>query len=243
MPRFFISPEEAAADRITLTGEAARHILSSLRMRVGERLTLCDGQGTDLLTELCEAGRQQVTVQVLSRTPSTAESSCRITLFQCLPKGDKMESIVQKAVELGAVCVQPVLSSRCISRPDERAAEKKRLRWQQIADEAAKQSGRGALCAVRPTLSWREAVASLASLSHPLMLYENQQDSPLSRLPQGAAEVGILVGPEGGFSPEEAEEAARAGIVLIGLGPRILRTETAGPAAIAVVQYLTGNLG
>lgn len=140
MPRFYIDPP--AGDFITLTGEDARHICRSLRMAVGEALTLCDGAGIDYNGVLRQTDGQIATVEILSRQPSQTEPTVSIRLFQALPKGDKMEWIIQKAVELGISEVVPVLTERCISRPDEKSMEKKLLRWQKIAVEAAKQCGR-----------------------------------------------------------------------------------------------------
>ena len=162
MPLFFVSPEQAQQDVLCLTGEDARHIAGSLRMQPGERLTLSDGAGLMLHCEVEAAEKTAVTVRVCGREPCTSESSCAVTLFQCLPKGDKMDGIVQKSVELGAVRIVPVLSSRCISRPDGAALEKKRRRWQQIAAEAAGQSGRGRIPEVAPACRWEQAVQALS---------------------------------------------------------------------------------
>ncbi|MBQ6000190.1 MAG: 16S rRNA (uracil(1498)-N(3))-methyltransferase [Clostridia bacterium] len=242
MPKFFISPEQATGSSVLMTGEDARHIAASLRMEEGERLTLCDGAGIDLLCRIERVGKTEVALSVLERRPSEGESACRITLFQCLPKGDKMESIVQKSVELGVASIVPVLSSRCISRPDAAGMEKKRRRWQLIAQEAAKQSRRGVIPVVEEMLRFEDAVVRLSAMEYGLLLYEKQQGSGISQIPANAAEIGVLVGPEGGISPEEAEKCRAMGLLSIGLGPRILRTETAGSAAIAVLQYQTGNL-
>ena len=148
MPRFYIDPP--AGDFITLTGEDARHICRSLRMSAGETLVLCDGAGNDYNGVLRQADGQTATVEILSRHPSQTEPSVFIRLFQALPKGDKMEWILQKAVELGASEIVPVLTERCISRPDEKSMDKKLARWQKIAVEASKQCGRGRIPAVCP---------------------------------------------------------------------------------------------
>ncbi|NLT58924.1 MAG: 16S rRNA (uracil(1498)-N(3))-methyltransferase [Clostridiales bacterium] len=242
MPRFFLPVEQAQGDLLTLSGADAAHLTGPLRMRPGDPVTVCDGAGTDIRCRILTAARDRVTLEVLARSPSCGESRCAITLFQCLPKGDKMEQIVQKAVELGAAAVVPVLSARCVSRPDPAAAEKKLRRWNQIALEAAKQSGRSALPPVAPLMGWQPALLRLAAMPHPMMLYEAERGGGLPGALPKTAEIGLLVGPEGGFSPQEAEQARSLGIASIGLGPRILRTETAGCAAIAVLQHITGNL-
>ncbi|MDR3552140.1 MAG: RsmE family RNA methyltransferase, partial [Clostridia bacterium] len=178
----------------------------------------------------------------LSREPSKSEPTVRVTLFQALPKAEKMEFIVQKCTELGVCTIVPVLTQRCVSRPDGRALESKEARWRKIALEAAKQSGRGAVPAVLHTMDFDQALARLASMERAVMLYElggipfSQAISPDMR------EVGILIGPEGGFEESEAAAAKAAGISVAGLGLRILRTETAPLCALSVVMFATGNL-
>ncbi|MDR3643634.1 MAG: 16S rRNA (uracil(1498)-N(3))-methyltransferase [Clostridia bacterium] len=239
MPRFFVSGFEGGT--AVVTGEDARHIAKVLRMRIGEKLTLCDGRGEDCLCEITGVG-EAVTLRVLSREPSKSEPTVRVTLFQALPKAEKMEFIVQKCTELGVCSIVPVLTQRCVSRPDGRALESKEARWRKIALEAAKQSGRGAVPAVLHTMDFDQALASLASMERAVMLYElggipfSQAISPDMR------EVGILIGPEGGFEESEAAAAKAAGISVAGLGLRILRTETAPLCALSVVMFATGNL-
>ena len=243
MPRFFL-PQAAVEDgRLILSGRDARHLSGPLRTRIGDEVVLCDGAGTDYHCRICRIGRDEIALEVLHSTPSAGESSCAITLFQCLPKADKLEQIIQKAVELGAAEVVPVLSSRSVSRPDAAAAQKKLLRWNDIALEASKQSGRGAIVPVSPLTAWDDALERLAALEIPLILYEQDRNAGLPASLSKTASIGLLIGPEGGLSPEEVEQAMAAGAAPVWLGPRILRTETAGPAAIAVLQYLTGNFG
>ena len=150
MPRFFVPP--FSGEETAVTGEDGRHIARSLRMKVGEPLTLCDGVGTDYQCEITGFSGEKVWVRVLERAPSQSEPSIKVTVYQGIPKGDKMDAIVQKAVELGACEIVPVAMRRCVSRPDEKSAAKKTARWQKIADEAAKQSGRGILPQVLPPM-------------------------------------------------------------------------------------------
>ena len=237
MPRFYIDPP--AGDFVTLTGEDARHICRSLRMAVGEALTLCDGAGIDYNGVLRQTDGQIATVEILSRQPSQTEPTVSIRLFQALPKGDKMEWIIQKAVELGISEVVPVLTERCISRPDEKSMEKKLLRWQKIAVEAAKQCGR--IPTVCPLMSFSQAVQALGSMEKGLFLYE-KGGLPLKKaLCAPAAQIGIFVGAEGGFSSEEAHLAQEVGATCTSLGNRILRCETAPLAALSAILYETDN--
>lgn len=238
-----MQPLEAGANEIVLTGRDARHLSGPLRARAGDEVTVCNGAGLDFLCRISSINKDTVQLEVLGSAPSAGESSCAITLFQCLPKADKLEQIIQKSIELGAAGIVPVLSSRSVSRPDAAASSKKLQRWNDIALEASKQSGRGAVAPVAPVTGWEDALSRLAALDLPLILYEQDRSAGLPHSIPRAATVGLLIGPEGGLSPQEVEQALAAGISPVWLGPRILRTETAGPAALAVLQYLTGNLG
>ncbi|MBQ3242181.1 MAG: 16S rRNA (uracil(1498)-N(3))-methyltransferase [Oscillospiraceae bacterium] len=239
MPRFYIDPP--TGDTVVLEGENARHISRSLRMAVGEELTLCDGAGTDYLCRLSAMDGQTVTAQILSCEPCQAEPTVFVRLYQALPKSDKMELILQKAVELGVGEVIPVLTERCISRPDPKSMEKKLSRWQKIALEAAKQCGRGRIPAVRPLMSFSEAASELGQMEKGLFLYEKGGQPLKAALSEPAKEIGIFVGAEGGFSPDEAAAAEEAGAQPTSLGPRILRCETAPLAALSAILYETGN--
>lgn len=240
MPRFYIAPP--AEELVTLSGEDARHISRSLRMAVGDSLTLCDGAGTDYAGVLRQIDSQTVTVQILSQQPSKTEPSVFVRLYQALPKADKMEWIVQKAVELGVGEIVPVITERCISRPDEKTMEKKRDRWQKIAAEAAKQCGRGRIPPVRPLLRFSAAVQELGKMEKGLLLYEKGGVPFREVLAAPGRQIGLFVGAEGGFSPEEAALAQQSGVRAVSLGSRILRCETAPLAALSVCMYETGNL-
>ena len=239
MPRFFVP--SLAGETLVLTGENGRHIAKSLRCRAGEELTLCDGRGQDARGVITALEEEEVTVQITCREPSRSELPCQVTLYQALPKGDKLELIVQKAVELGVHAIVPVLTSRCVSRPDPRGMEKKRERLGKIAREAAGQSGRGIIPQVRPLLPYREALEEMAASPCPILFYEEAQ-GPLGPLlePRPPA-ITVMVGSEGGFSPAEAEEARERGIPLCTMGPRILRCETAPLYALSAIGFYYEN--
>ena len=246
MPRFFFSPHAVCADgQIALSGDDARHIASSLRMRPGDLLVLCDGGGTDYHCVLRAVSPLAVTAAVEKSARSMAEPDVQVTLFIALAKGDKTETVVQKAVELGVHAIAPFLSERCISRPDSEAGRKKQLRLQKIADEAASQCGRGILPAVFPIRSFADAVTSAARADKALFLYENERRTGLkSILSEGRPKtLSLMTGPEGGFAPAEALFARDAGLIAVSMGPRILRCETAPLAALAAAMLMTGNLG
>lgn len=241
MPRFFIDrlPEDGM---LALEGENAHHAARVLRLRPGEAVTLCDGRGTDYDCVVSSVGRDAVICRVQDSHPAVTEPKQRLTLFMALPKGDKMEWIVQKAVELGASEIVPYLSQNCVSRPDR--TDKKVERWQKIATEAAKQCGRGVLPRVGSVIAVEQAIVRAAQSETALFLYENETQTGLrDALADGLGkDVSLLVGPEGGFAPEEAAAAKNAGLKSVSLGTRILRCETAPIAALAAILYAGDNM-
>ena len=175
MARFFI--EGSPGTEYTISGEDGRHIARSLRMRVGETLTLCDGCGQDFTCEITAISGDDVTVSVLHQQVNPAEPTLQVTVYQGLPKSDKMDWIAQKIVESGAVRLVPVMTTRCISRPDGKAAEKKVQRWQKIAEEAAKQSGRGIIPQVAPLTEFAKAVEEASQQGAVFFFYEGGGDN------------------------------------------------------------------
>lgn len=238
MPRFFVS--SVAGDTLTVTGQDASHIRRSLRMAVGETLTLCDGQGTDALCEIAEFAGEDVLLQVLSRTPSESEPTCAVTLYQGLPKADKMEWIIQKAVEIGVARIVPVQMARSVAVINEKAA-KKAARWQKIADEAAGQSGRGILPVVEEPISFAVAAKRLAA-ENTVVCYECGGKPFATLAGRDTPSLSLVVGPEGGIDPREIAVLEEDGAAIATLGKRILRCETAPVAALAVLMAVTGNM-
>ena len=240
MPRFFV--EQGDPDEIVITGEDARHIGRSLRMRVGEALTVC-AQGMDYQCEIVRITDSEVYLHPETITPCAAEPSVQVTLYQAVPKQDKLAEIVQKAVELGVTRIVPVLTARCVARPTKADFGKKRDRLQKIAVSAAKQSGRGIIPEVGELLTWKEALAEMQTEDLAVMLYEEQGGVRFGEVPlEGRQRIGLFIGSEGGISEEEAAQAVEAGLHRVWLGKRILRCETAPTAAISVLMYLTGNM-
>ena len=235
MPRFFLPG--ASGPELVLTGEDARHISRSLRSRPGEQFTVCDGAGTDFLCEVTEITSEAVYLKVLEQTESRSEPPVEITLYQALPKSDKLELIVQKAVELGVSAVVPVLTERCISRPDGKSMEKKLERLRRIAQEAAQQSGRGRIPEIRPLMEYAGALDDMKRAEQGILFYE-RADFPLGRALEGRPRtIAVLIGSEGGFSEREAEQAQKAGLAVCTMGPRILRCETAPMYALSAICY------
>lgn len=241
MPRFFV--ESVEPDFVEITGEDARHIALSLRMKNGENLVLCDGKGREAEAVIREAFPESVVLDILERRDSAAEPETEVILYQALPKFDKLEYIVQKSVELGVSKIVPVLTSRCISRPDEKTMKKKLERLQKIADEAAKQSGRGKLPKVGGLLPYKNAVLEMAKAETPIFFFEHAK-YPLHEIMEkrSGKTIAVMVGSEGGFSDDEAKFAAEHGALIASLGPRILRCETAPVAAISAIMYAAGEM-
>lgn len=239
MPRFFIpTPPEGQA---VITGEDAVHIGRSLRMRCGEQLTLCC-DGVDYLCEIESMTSSEVYCRVLSSAPSETEPRLKLTLFQALPKSDKMEFIVQKAVELGICRIVPVVTARCVSRPDEKSLEKKVSRWQKIALSAAQQSGRGIVPEVCAAVSFEECLLLCGEQERAFFCYEGGGESLRGAELSDVRTAALVIGPEGGFEESEAEAARSAGLTVTTLGKRILRCETAPLAAITAIMLLSGDL-
>lgn len=241
MPRFFIG--NVFGGQAEITGEDARHMALSLRMREGEAVTVCDAAGSDYQCVIRQIRPDRVTLTVTERTSSAGEPSVEITLYQAMPKGDKMESIIQKTVELGVSRIVPVLSRRCISRPDAKSMAKKLPRYNRIALEAAKQCGRGRVPPVEPLIDFDAAVERLAAEPLSIFFYENAESSLRETLSKRLqSRVSILVGCEGGFDPGEAQSAVEHGLLPLSLGSRILRCETAPLAAVSAILYEAGDI-
>ncbi len=240
MPRFFVHPEQIREDELIIT-EDAHHIKDVLRIQAGEVLEVCDGQGTDYQAEIENMTGEEIKCRILSQGPSVSESSIHITLFQGLPKSDKMEWILQKGTELGISSFVPVDMQRCVVRYDAKKEIKKTERFRKIAESAAKQSGRGRIPEVKEPQSFLQTVEDVKNYDLFLVPYEAGLDHSLKKtlnaLPQMPKTVAILIGPEGGIDPGEVEALTGAGAKIVGLGPRILRTETAGMAAATMLLY------
>ncbi len=244
MPRFFI--ENVSGDAVTITGQDAAHITRSLRMKEGDSLTVCGGQGLDFHCVIASITDSEVLLRVEETVPTDSEPSVRLTLYQGLPKGDKLELIIEKTIELGVTAIVPVLMQRSVSRPDAKSAAKKQERWQKIALSAAKQCGRGVIPPVEPMITFRQMLPRLREHQAVLFFYECG-GQPLSEALGGIAEKGltdvaVVIGPEGGFDIAEAQALQESGAFTATLGKRILRTETAPIAAAAAIMYATGNM-
>lgn len=244
MPRFFVEGIiDPTAASLIIAGADFHHIRDVLRLKPGDELTVCDGARIDLLCSLDKFAAGGVELTILSRQANQTEPPYQAVLYQGLAKGDKMDTIIQKAVELGVSRVVPVLCQRSVVRLDDRDAAKKLQRWNRIAAEAAKQCGRGQVPAVSAPLAFADAVIEAAAADIRLMPWENERGCSLrdwlEQLPSipEVPKISLLIGPEGGFSAAEADLALAADIRPVTLGQRILRTETAGTVVLAMLVY------
>lgn len=241
MPWFFIE-EEIKSKKYIIEGENARHISKSLRMKSGEELTLISPEGIQHDCVISRGSGELVEVELLGSKPCENEPDTKTTLYQALPKGDKMELIIQKCVELGVSKIVPVISARCVSRPDKRALDKKLVRWQKIAKEAAQQSRRGIVPEIAEALSFKEAVNQSAVNDENIIFYELGGESVKSILKNKPKAIGYFVGSEGGFEQAEVDLAVESGVKPATLGKRILRAETAPLAALSIIMYELGEM-
>ncbi len=245
MPRFFVCPSDICDGQVVLTGENAHHAAYSLRLAPGDRIRVCDHRSV-YLCELTAFDSESATARVIDETPIDSEPPFVAHLYQALPKGDKLDTVIQKAVECGVSSVTPFESSRCVVRLKPEAEARKTERRVRIAEEAAKQCGRGIIPTVHPTVDFSTMLDAAATADLVLFCYEGAETRPLplilgqdslwtpsDRIPH----IAIIVGSEGGFSPEEAAAARDRGFAMTGLGRRILRTETASGFVLACLSY------
>lgn len=240
MRRLFVSPERLGDAQLVLDGDAHQHLGRVLRARPGDTLVVFDGQGNEWNAEVIETGRERTTLRVGARRPALPPP-VRVTLLQAMARGERMDWIVQKTCELGVARIVPVLTSRVVPRGP--ASSPRRARWQKIAQEAARQSGRADVPAVDEAVSLADAVAAADPQDLRLLLWEQSRGQPLRlALPPSPRATTLLVGPEGGFAEEEVAAAEAAGFTAVTLGPRILRVETAAIVAVTLVQASAGGL-
>ena len=242
MTRFFVSPEELQPNFLVLTGENAQHA-KVLRLKNGEEVLVCDGQGQECLCAVSDVSQGQISLVVKDRRESASEASVQVSVYMAFPKADKLEHVIQKATELGVYEIVAFPSARCVSKPDEKSLQKKLERWQKIAASAAEQSGRGRVPQVIVLSSFRDAITRACQADKALMFYENEQATTLRMaMEQGsAATISLLTGPEGGLEEKEVEEARQMGMQVCTLGKRILRCETAPLCALSAVMYACGE--
>lgn len=242
MHHFFVDKNQIIGESITIQGADVNHIKNVLRMKNGQEVLVSDGEGNEYLCIIESLLQESVFAKILEERMNTNELPSKIYLFQGLPKSDKMELIIQKAVELGAFEIIPVATKRAIVKLDSKKEESKRKRWQGICESAAKQSMRGLVPTVTKVMTFKEAVLYGKDFELKLIPYEleigmDKTKSAIGNVKPGTS-IGIFIGPEGGFEESEIEFAKENGIIPISLGKRILRTETAGLTTLSILMYL-----
>ena len=242
MTRFFVEAQDLSGDVLHLTGENFQHA-RVLRLKPGEKLLVCDGQGREALCQVRQVGASDMELEILERRDSETEAAVKVSVYMAFSKADKLEHVIQKATELGAYEIVAFPSARCVSRPDEKSLQKKLERWQKIAASAAEQSGRGRIPQVITLGSFQEALERAAQADKALLFYENEHAVTLRMaLEEGSwSTASLLTGPEGGLEESEVEQARKAGFQVCTLGKRILRCETAPLCALSAVMYAAGE--
>lgn len=241
MHRFYVAPEQVQDNKVSIIGSDVNHIKNVLRMSSGDKLIICNGQGKDCYCIIDRVDDKEISCNIISELITDTELNTKITLFQGLPKKDKMELIIQKAVELGVHEIIPVMTKRVIIKLDDKKREEKKLeRWQVIAESAAKQSHRGIIPKIRPVISYDKALEECSKMDIALIPYENAEGITRTREIIASlskySSVGVVIGPEGGFEETEIELALERNTIPITLGRRILRTETAGLAVLSMMM-------
>lgn len=238
MPKFFVSQNQINQKSIEIIGDDAKHISTVLRAKIGDKITICDKNGLDYECSILQIDKKSVTAEIDEIHKNENEPKIKITLFQSIPKLDKMETVIQKCVEIGVDRIVPVISEHTVVKINDKA-EKKLERFRKIAEAAAKQCGRGKIPEVCEITNFKSAVDMAAKLDNAFIPYEKEKNRTIKSFIKEikSKEVGIFIGPEGGFSDDEIKLCAENGIKSVTLGKRILRTETAGLVTSVILLY------
>ncbi len=247
MARFFVAPENIYNNNISIYNkEDVNHITKVLRLSVNDTITICDGLGKDYKVCIDDMNKDEVKTSIIDSYDCLSEPPIHVTLFQGIPKATKMEYIIQKTTELGIGKIVPVFTHRTIVKFDKPKSQQKKIeRWQRIAYEAAKQSNRGKIPTVTEPITYKESLKQMSAMDIKMMPYEREYSNKLKNILKRDIEIkniGIFIGPEGGFEDEEVDQASKIGLNLVTLGPRILRTETAGMTALAILMSEIGDI-
>lgn len=247
MDRFFVEKKNINLENNTciIEGEDVKHISKVLRCRVGELLEICDNDNNEYIAEISGISKEEVTLDIVETIDIKRESDLKVRLYQGLPKGPKMEMILQKLTEVGVDEIILVQTKRSVAKVDDKKEDKKIERWERIIYEAAKQSKRGKIPTLRGVLSFKEALADMKNNDFNIVPYENERTKSIKQAIKGIDinNIGIFVGPEGGFAEEEIKQIEDINGQSVSLGPRILRTETASVVASSIVLYELSDLG
>lgn len=246
MPRFFVPQENITNDLITINSEDVLHITRVLRLTEGDDLLVCDGKGYEYDAVISDIKKNEIVCNIKEKRESKSESNIEVTIYQGIPKSSKMDYIIQKTTELGVIRIVPVSMSRCVSKIEDKKTERKKLeRWNKIAEEAAKQSQRGIVPKVCDVMTFDEAIKEMKNFDVYFAPYECEEIKTLKEVllsVKSPKTVAFMIGPEGGYDLSEIEKLKALKIPTVTLGKRILRTETAGEAVLAMVMYEIGDI-
>lgn len=245
MPKFFIKQENIRNEKIEILGEDVNHIKNVLRKSIKDKIEICDsGNGQNYMCEIEEIGKEKILCSIIEKIEGNAEPNTYVHIYQGLPKSDKMELIIQKAVELGVSEITPINMSRCIVKLDGKEQKKKIERWQKISEVAAKQSGRDIIPRINNICNINEIAKQCKEYDAILLAYENEKENKLKKeiealkqLQKQKLKIAVIIGPEGGIAPEELEKIQKEGAKVITLGERILRTETVALNVLSIIMY------
>lgn len=249
MSVFFIKKDQLKDNNVSITGELLKHLRDSLRIKNGEMIYCVDEEGNKYAVRAAYTGQDLFVGEIIETTSKRKESAISIHLVQAVPKGPKLDFIIQKATELGITAITPVISDRAIVRIEKDRVEDKLRRWKKIALEAAQQSNRLDVPDISPPVSFHDYMASFKKGNLNLLLYEGEKKRGIKKALRGIESINgvktiiLLIGPEGGFSHKEVETAVKSGFTTVSLGEFILRTETAPIAALSILQYEFGQMG
>lgn len=249
MPKFFISEEQIEENKIKIIGKDVNHIKNVLREKIGNEITICNTcDGQDYLCEITKIEEEQIECKLKEKIESNSESNIKVTIMQGLPKSDKMELIIQKAVELGVNDIIPIEMNRCVVKINEKDKNKKIQRWQKISEVAAKQSGRNIIPEIKDIIKLKNICTFIDEYDILLLAYENEKENTIKqelkrieRFKNKELKIAVIIGPEGGIAPEEVQELQKSGVKTITLGKRILRTETVALNVLSVIMYELEN--
>jgi len=238
MAKFFVEKNNIGEKNIEITGKDARHIATVLRMKVDDEIIICDGFCTDYQCRLIGVNKKQVLAEIIKKYKNENEPNLKITLYQGIPKGDKIEQAIQKCIEIGVDRIVPVITENTVVKIEEKA-EKKNMRWNKIAEAAAKQCGRGKIPLVDNIMTFDKAIMDSKKLDKAIIPYENEKNTNIRSFAKEfiGKSIGIFIGPEGGFSENEITLCKKNNIPSVSLGKRILRTETAGLVTSVILLY------
>jgi 16S rRNA (uracil1498-N3)-methyltransferase len=246
MHKFFINKENIFGDKLHITGDDVNHIYKVLRLNNGDIVIASNGEGREYISRIIEISKRAVVCEIIEEFDNLSEPPVKITLFQGLPKAQKMELIIQKGVEIGLCRIQPVITQRVVVKTEGKDITNKLERWRRISEEASKQSNRGVIPEILEPISFDSAIEKIKSFDLAIIPYEKEKGNGLKSVlmeNSNAKSIGVIIGPEGGFDESEIDKCMEKGVIPVTLGPRILRTETAGIAVSSMILYELGDMG